>query len=104
MIDYTTFVQSILAAMWMLNDLPRAMRKDLDTQLGLVWVLLSDPKCFPTLTFTAAQQEGICLALAQASANKDEFKFTYEALRELPDLKVREATGDDGAGHVEEVD
>jgi hypothetical protein len=95
MIDYATFVNSILAAMWMLNDLPKPMRKDLEAQLGLIWVLLSDRKCFPSLTFSPEQQRGICLALAAASGDTlQDFKFTYEALQQLPDLKV-DMTPDD---------
>lgn len=87
-IDCSTFVKSILAAMWMLNDLPRSMRKDLETQLGLIWVLISDPKVFPTLTFTRTQQQRICQALAEASQAGSEFKFTFEALQNLTNIKV----------------
>lgn len=88
MIDCDTFVKSVLAAMWMLNDLPRAMRKDLNSQLGVIWLLISDQKCFPTLTFTPEQQEAICRALEASSDDPENFKFTYEAMVKNNDFKT----------------
>lgn len=89
MIDADTFVKSILCCMWMLNDLPRHMRKDLDSQLGLIWLLLTEPKCFPSLQFTEEQQKKICEAL-QASSRTENFQFTYEALLNYEHRKVKE--------------
>lgn len=96
-IDSDTFVKSILGAMWMLNDLPKNMRKNLDNQMGIIWLLISDSKCFPTIAFTASQQEAICNALASCngSQNKREdeeeevFKYTYEKLLQNPHLKQK---------------
>jgi hypothetical protein len=93
MLDCDTFVKSILSAMWMLNDLPRAMRKDLDTQLGVVWLLMSDRNCFPSLAFTPAQQQGICEALVACSSVEDKPKYAYEALLQVNDLKLKTVEG-----------
>ena len=84
LLDCDTFVKSILSAMWMLNDLPRSMRRELNSQLGVIWLLISDPKCFPSLTFTPEQQQHICKAL---SAYDD--KYTYHALLQTENLKVK---------------
>lgn len=89
MIDCDTFVKATLSAMWMLNDLPRSMRKDLDSQLGVIWLLIGDRNCFPSLEFTSAQQEAICKALAASSPPDEEFKYTYEALMQMPNLKIK---------------
>ena len=91
MIDSETFVKSILAAMWMLNDLPRANRRDLESQLGIIWLLMSDPKCFPTLHFTAEQQQAICQALeACHSPSPEPFRYTFDVLQQLGDnVKVK---------------
>lgn len=105
-IDTDTFVKTILAAMWMLNDLPRNMRKNIDNQLGIVWLLISDRQCFPNITFTALQQEAICKALASiktttnddtdaaaavvaanGTASQQEFPYTYENLVKNPTVK-----------------
>lgn len=91
MFDSETFVKSILASMWMLNDLPAKMRKDLDSQLGVIWLLASDKKCFPTLTFTSEQQQAICRVLEECSDKSQDFKFTYEAMLNNEDLKVKGA-------------
>lgn len=95
MIDCDTFVKSLLAGMWLLNDLPRSMRKDLDSQLGVIWLLISDKKCFPTLQFTPEQQQAICQALRNCSDNGEDFKFTYEAMLNNEDLKVKEVAGNE---------
>ena len=87
MLDCDTFVKSILSAMWMLNDLPRAMRKDLDSQLGVIWLLMSDRNCFPSLAFTPAQQQGICEALVACSSESP--KYAYDALLQVNDLKLK---------------
>lgn len=95
--DAEVFVKSILASMWMLNDLPREMRKDLHSQLGLIWVLLSEPKCFPSLTFTEPQQKAICQAL-EACSDRDrenDFPFTYEALLKYAERKKKETSGEE---------
>ena len=108
-INCDTFVKSILGAMWMLNDLPKNMRQNLDNQLGIIWLLISDQNCFPTIEFTASQQKAICEALAACSDHKaslddqeqeqqekekdeekeeeEEFKYTYEAMLMNPNLK-----------------
>ena len=84
LLDCDTFVKSILTAMWMLNDLPRSMREELNSQLGVIWLLISDPKCFPSLTFTPEQQQCVCEAL---SAYDD--KYTYQTLLQTENLKVK---------------
>ena len=89
MLDCDTFVKSILSAMWMLNDLPRAMRKDLDSQLGVIWLLISDRNCFPSLAFTPAQQQGICEALVACSGESP--KYAYDELLQVNDLKLKKA-------------
>lgn len=91
-IDTDTFVKTIMAAMWMLNDLPRNMRKNLDNQLGIVWLLISDRQCFPNITFTASQQEAICKVLESIKKNANDedpvtFPYTYEALVRNPTVK-----------------
>ena len=92
--DGNTFVKSILAAMWMLNDVPRQMRKDLHTHLEIIRLLISDPKVFPSITFTPDQQKAICEAMCnQAAGTTDEvYIYTYDALTQQPDLKVTVAT------------
>lgn len=90
MLDCDTFVKSILSAMWMLNDLPRTMRKDLDSQLGVIWLLMSDRNCFPSLAFTPAQQQGICEALVACSPAGKSPKYAYDALLQVNDLKLKE--------------
>jgi hypothetical protein len=93
MIDAQRFVKSLLASMWMLNDLPRNMRKDLNSQLGLIWLLLSEKQCFPCLTFTEAEQRAICDQLvansSQDGGGAEDFKFTYEALLKFDGRKVK---------------
>ena len=87
----------------MLNDLPKPMRKDLDSQLGLIWLLISDPKCFPSIAFTPKQQQAICDALEKCSPPDKEFKYTYEALvQHASDLKFRnEADGTEAKAEAE---
>lgn len=97
MIDTERFVKSLLACMWMLNDLPRNMRKDLNAQLGLIWLLLCEPHCFPCLTFTEAEQRAICDELAANSSEADDaanFKFTYDALLMYEGRKVQKTQDD----------
>ena len=90
-IDCDTFVKSLLGVMWMLNDIPRPMRRELDTQLGLVWLLISDPTCFPSISFTEKQQRAICEALERCSPSEKEFKYTYDALvQNAAELKLRQ--------------
>jgi hypothetical protein len=90
MIDTDTFVKSLLGIMWMLNDLPRPMRRDIDAQLGLVWLLISDPGCYPSIEFTTAQQQAICEALERCSPPGKQFKYTYEALAQYAaELKLQ---------------
>ena len=91
MIDAETFVKSVLACLWMSNDLPRNMRKDLHSQLGLIWLLLTESKCFPSIQFTKTQQKAICKALEQsADQSRGNFKFTYEELVKYEHHKVKE--------------
>lgn len=91
-IDCETFVKSILGAMWMLNDIPKTMRKNLHTQLGIIWLLISDRNCFPSIDFTSAQQQAICTALEACNEGKEhEFKYTYEALLQKTDLKLKQS-------------
>lgn len=99
MIDETIFVKSVLAAMWMLNDLPRGMRKDLDAQLGLIWLLVAEPKCFPCIKFTPHQAKAICDALEQNS-NEPNFNFTYDAMLKYVNRKSEEADDADAAAQT----
>lgn len=89
MLDCDTFVKSLLSAMWMLNDLPRAMRKDLHSQLGVIWLLMSDRNCFPSVAFTPAQQQGICEALVACSPAEESAKYAYDTLLQVNDLKLK---------------
>lgn len=79
-IDPATFVKSLLGVMWMLNDLPRAMRRDIDAQMGLVWLLVSDPQCFPSITFSQEQAKAICDALEDCGPPTKKCRYTYEDL------------------------
>lgn len=79
-IDPATFVKSLLGVMWMLNDLPRAMRRDIDAQMGLVWLLVSDPQCFPSITFSQEQVKAICDALEDCGPPTKRCRYTYEDL------------------------
>lgn len=89
-IDCETFVKSLLGAMWMLNDMPKTERKHLHTQLGIIWLLISDRHCFPSIAFTSLQQEAICDALEACNEKtQDEYNYTYETLLQKTDLKLK---------------
>ncbi len=85
MIHPETFVDTLLTVMNMLNELPRTRRHDLSTQLGLIWIAISDPRCAPGITFTELQQEEICRALQRYTPGEKEqgnFPYTYESIQE----------------------
>lgn len=95
--------------MWMLNDLPKNMRKDLNAQLGLIWLLLSEKQCFPCLTFTEAEQRAICDELVANSCQDGaaDFNFTYEALLKYEARKVKtaeDAGNDDDNEHLAQAE
>lgn len=83
MIDPETFVDTLLTVMNMLKELPRSRRNDLATQLGIIWLAISDPKCAPSIKFTELQQEELCRALQRYTGEKEgEFPYTYETIQE----------------------